>query len=95
MGRKHRKWNELDLSEKLGYYWVGLFAILVFATSVAIFIPIVEDWIEEAEYSISDEGIADAAADDDYDYDYDYDDEEDDGDYDDDSEDEEGEEADD
>ncbi len=86
MGRKHRKWNELDLSEKLGYYWVGLFAILVVATSVAIFIPIVEDWIEEAEYSISEEGLADAAADDD---DYDYDDEEDDGDYDDESEDEE------
>jgi hypothetical protein len=79
MGRKNRKWDELDLSEKLGYWWVGLFVVLCLATAVAIFIPITEEWVEEAEYTMSEEGQADAEDDDDYDYD-----DEDDEDYDDD-----------
>ena len=88
MGRKHRKWDELDLSEKLGYYWVGIFAVLVIATAVAIFVPIVEDWIEEAEYTMSEEAEGDG-------YDDDDDDDDDEDDEDDEDEDYEDEESDD
>ena len=92
MSRNRRKWDELDIQEKLGYYWVALFALLCIATAVAIFIPITESWVEEAEYSLSEEGQEDDDEDYEDDEDYDYDESEDEEDYEDDEDSEESEE---
>lgn len=44
MARGKRLWNELDLSEKLGYVWAVAFFILVLGTTGAIIGPPIWAW---------------------------------------------------
>ncbi len=53
---KKRSWNQLESSEKLGYYWVGSFFFLMIATFLAIMVPIYFEWMEELQHIEEEEG---------------------------------------
>ena len=55
MAPKRRRWQELETGEKLGYYWVISFGILILGTASAILIPAFLNMLEDAEYLIEDE----------------------------------------